>query len=83
MVEGDGLPRTNAHSGRVAEWSKATVLKTVEPARVPWVRIPPLPPIIAKYEQHGAGSSKTVIPFTRYRGFESLSLRHRIADYAD
>src|SRR6185503_15321958 len=31
-------------SGRVAEWFKAPVLKTGVPARVPWVRIPPLPP---------------------------------------
>jgi hypothetical protein len=30
--------------GRVAEWSKAPVLKTGRPARVSWVRIPPLPP---------------------------------------
>ena len=31
-------------SGEVAEWSIAAVLKTVEPVRVPWVRIPPSPP---------------------------------------
>jgi hypothetical protein len=31
-------------AGRVAEWFKAPVLKTGVPARVPWVRIPPLPP---------------------------------------
>jgi hypothetical protein len=30
--------------GEVAEWSKATVLKTVGPGMVPWVRIPPSPP---------------------------------------
>jgi hypothetical protein len=28
----------------VAEWFKAAVLKTAVLARVPWVRIPPLPP---------------------------------------
>jgi hypothetical protein len=28
----------------VAEWFKAPVLKTGRPARVSWVRIPPLPP---------------------------------------
>ena len=28
----------------MAEWFKAPVLKTGVPARVPWVRIPPLPP---------------------------------------
>ncbi len=32
--------------GRVAEWFKAPVLKTGVPARVPWVRIPPLPPTL-------------------------------------
>ena len=30
--------------GRVAEWFKATVLKTVDGETYPWVRIPPLPP---------------------------------------
>jgi hypothetical protein len=30
----------------VAEWFKAPVLKTGVPARVPWVRIPPLPPFV-------------------------------------
>src|SRR6266849_1988164 len=34
----------NFNDGRVAEWFKAPVLKTGVPARVPWVRIPPLPP---------------------------------------
>jgi hypothetical protein len=29
----------------VAEWFKAPVLKTGVPAKVPWVRIPPLPPL--------------------------------------
>lgn len=29
----------------MAEWFKALVLKTGVPARVPWVRIPPLPPL--------------------------------------
>lgn len=31
--------------GGLAEWSKAAVLKTVVPARVPGVRIPKPPPI--------------------------------------
>ena len=31
--------------GRVAEWFKAPVLKTGVPSRVPWVRLPPLPPL--------------------------------------
>src|SRR5260370_37053278 len=35
----------NSKDGRVAEWFKAPVLKTGVPARVPWVRIPPLPPV--------------------------------------
>lgn len=29
--------------GEVAEWSKALVLKTRDPLRGPWVRIPPSP----------------------------------------
>ncbi len=32
-------------SGGVAEWSIAAVLKTAERASVPWVRIPPPPPV--------------------------------------
>ena len=32
----------------MAEWFKAPVLKTGVPARAPWVRIPPLPPIAYK-----------------------------------
>jgi hypothetical protein len=38
------LSGSNSRTGRVAEWFKAPVLKTGVPARVPWVRIPPLPP---------------------------------------
>ena len=34
----------NPCCGEVSEWSMETVLKTVVPARVPWVRIPPSPP---------------------------------------
>ena len=33
--------------GGVAEWSNAAVLKTVERVSVPWVRIPPPPPLAA------------------------------------
>jgi hypothetical protein len=36
-------------SGRVAEWFKAAVLKTAAGESPPWVRIPPLPPIIDVY----------------------------------
>ncbi|EFO33774.1 conserved hypothetical protein [Roseibium sp. TrichSKD4] len=32
-------------NGRVVEWFKAPVLKTGVRGTVPWVRIPPLPPI--------------------------------------
>ena len=32
-------------AGEVAEWSNAAVLKTVERVSVPWVRIPPPPPL--------------------------------------
>ena len=37
--------RNNLLHGGVAEWSKATVLKTVVSEMAPWVRIPPPPPI--------------------------------------
>ena len=41
--------RDNVDSrGGVAEWSKATVLKTVGLFRVSWVRIPPPPPVPSK-----------------------------------
>lgn len=42
--------------GRVSEWLKETVLKTVVPATVPRVRIPPLPPMyIPRYNSHILG----------------------------
>ena len=49
--------------GSVAEWFKALVLKTSVRGTVPWVRIPPLPPITLNY------SSKTMnwIAATRWR----------------
>src|SRR3546814_10304638 len=34
-----------AGRGQVAEWFKAAVLKTAVAATLPWVRIPPCPPI--------------------------------------
>src|SRR4051812_21313011 len=43
------LSDSHSRLGRVAEWFKAPVLKTGVPARVPWVRIPPLPPPDAIY----------------------------------
>jgi Domain of unknown function (DUF4279) len=39
-----GFCARRAHSGGVAEWFKATVLKTVVRETAPWVRIPPPPP---------------------------------------
>ena len=39
------LPRYRMGQGSVAEWFKALVLKTSVRGTVPWVRIPPLPPI--------------------------------------
>ena len=35
--------------GQAAEWLMALVLKTSEPARVPWVRIPPCPPFVVVF----------------------------------
>jgi hypothetical protein len=34
--------------GEVAEWLKAAALKAVVRATVPWVRIPPSPPLLLK-----------------------------------
>ncbi len=45
-----GFPRVrynSARHGEVAEWSNAAVSKTVEPLRVPGVRISPSPPSIS------------------------------------
>ena len=39
------LARGRFVSGQVAEWFKATVLKTVVGGSSPWVRIPPCPPL--------------------------------------
>src|SRR5215510_9885467 len=36
--------RNGIGSGEVREWLNRAVSKTVVPARVPWVRIPPSPP---------------------------------------
>ena len=40
------LARGRIVSGQVAEWFKATVLKTVVGGSSPWVRIPPCPPAL-------------------------------------
>src|SRR3954454_5977136 len=42
-------------SGGVVEWFKAAVLKTAVPARVPWVRIPPPPPVHTAYASDWLG----------------------------
>lgn len=39
-------PGNDRPTGRVAEWFKAAVLKTAVGASPPWVRIPPLPPLM-------------------------------------
>lgn len=46
-----GFPQlvTGLTRGWVAEWFKATVLKTVVRGTVPWVRIPPHPPFLRVY----------------------------------
>lgn len=36
--------KLSRQSGEVREWLNRAVSKTVEPSRVPWVRIPPSPP---------------------------------------
>ena len=44
VFEGSNPSLSANRSGRVTERLKVTVLKTVVPETVPWVRIPPLPP---------------------------------------
>ena len=39
-----GIINQHAQSGEVRERLNRAVSKTVEPLRVPWVRIPPSPP---------------------------------------
>jgi hypothetical protein len=54
----------------VAEWFKAPVLKTGVPARVPWVRIPPLPP---KYHKNQTLNQVGVTERTNERTIAVLS----------
>ena len=71
-------------NGGVSERLKVTVLKTVEPERVPWVRIPPPPPATQKLIDYGelaesVEGARLLSEYTGqnlYRGFESLALRH-------
>ena len=42
------IVETVARRGGVAEWLNAAVLKTVERANVPGVRIPPPPPVVSE-----------------------------------
>jgi hypothetical protein len=75
----------------VAEWFKAPVLKTGVPARVPWVRIPPLPPkgenprvvrgyfaFVPHVSPHATDFSLTRLPLKqslRSRGIPSCNFR--------
>ena len=56
--------------GEVREWLNRAVSKTVEPLRVPWVRIPPSPPFRNEI------SSVDVLPGNRHRRF-ALTRRFR------
>src|SRR6516164_8243055 len=49
--------------GEVREWLNRAVSKTVEPLRVPWVRIPPSPPFrINQSVSFSIGQSSSVCP---------------------
>ncbi len=65
-------------SGGVSEWFKEAVLKTVEPLRVPWVRILPPPPYNQERWPSGRRRSpaKRVSGLKLLRGFKSHPLRH-------
>jgi hypothetical protein len=68
------LARGRIVSGQVAEWFKATVLKTVVGGSSPWVRIPPCPP---NYPPKTLGFPPKIgyIPsITASKTFRSLSL---------
>ncbi len=39
--------------GEVQEWLNWLLSKSSEPARVPWVRIPPSPPLIVAEQKFG------------------------------
>ena len=63
------------------EWLKGAVSKTVVAVRSPWVRIPPSPPnqLVSKWRDDRVAEGarlEIVCSAKRYRGFESLSLRH-------
>jgi hypothetical protein len=74
---GDLAKCLSSNDGRVAEWFKAPVLKTGVPARVPWVRIPPLPPVKAKsqYFQHLAALTYQLC-LTSWRILRSFMTEH-------
>ena len=69
----------------MSERFKEAVLKTVEPERVPWVRIPPPPPDTTQPLNHGelaesVEGARLLSEYTGqnlYRGFESLALRQK------
>ena len=71
-------------AGGVAEWSIAAVLKTVERASVPWVRIPPPPPLFRSRQAHcvrwlrggGLTGRRTVVRLRRPVRSFSRTLRH-------
>ena len=44
--EGSLVTEQNRANGRVAEWLKAPDSKSDVVARLPWVQIPPLPPLV-------------------------------------
>ena len=76
-------------NGGVSERLKVTVLKTVEPERVPWVRIPPPPPATQKLIDYGelaesVEGARLLSEYTGqnlYRGFESLALRQKSPEW--
>ena len=61
----------------MAEWFKAPVLKTGVPARVPWVRIPPLPP---KYQQNQILKMILTVRRTIERTMLAWRLRRKVAE---
>ena len=59
--------------GEVAEWSNALVLKTSEGASLPWVRIPPSPPLTPENPFSVCSRSQIFLLFSKVIAYGLLS----------
>lgn len=63
--QNQGRPRMPTGVGGVAEWSNAPVLKTDVGVTLPWVRIPPPPPLARRKEFSTSGCDRIFRLFSR------------------